>query len=38
MMVIGLETTIAFFVEETGDCRARQLNHSDAEAERFYRV
>jgi transposase len=28
---------IAFFDEETGECGERQLNHSDGEAERFYR-
>jgi hypothetical protein len=25
------------FEEETGECGERQLNHSDGEAERFYR-
>jgi transposase len=28
---------IAFFEEETGECGERQLNHSDGEAEQFYR-
>jgi transposase len=28
---------IAFLVEETGGCGERQLNHSEGEAERFYR-
>jgi transposase len=28
---------IAFLEEETGECGERQLNHSDGEAERFYR-
>ena len=42
MMIIGVDyhpsfQTIAFFEEETGECGERQLNHSDSEAERFYR-
>jgi transposase len=42
MMIIGVDyhpsfQQIAFFVEETGECGERQLNHSDGEAERFYR-
>ena len=42
MMIIGVDyhpsfQTIAFFVEETGEYEERELNHSDGEAERFYR-
>jgi transposase len=42
MMIIGVDyhpsfQQIAFFEEETGECGERQLNHSDGEAERFYR-
>ncbi len=42
MMLIGVDyhpsfQQIAFFVEETGECGERQLNHSEGEAERFYR-
>jgi transposase len=42
MMIIGVDyhpsfQQIAFLVEETGECGERQLNHSDGEAERFYR-
>ena len=42
MMLIGVDyhpsfQQIAFFVEETGACGERQLNHSEGEAERFYR-
>ena len=42
MMIIGVDyhpsfQTIAFFVEETGEYDERRLNHSDGEAERFYR-
>src|SRR5436309_15936949 len=42
MFIIGVDyhpsfQQIAFFVEETGECGERQLNHSDGEAERFYR-
>ena len=41
-MLIGVDyhpsfQQIAFFDEETGECGERQLNHSDGEAERFYR-
>jgi len=41
-MIIGVDyhpsfQQIAFFEEETGECGERQLNHSDGEAERFYR-
>jgi hypothetical protein len=28
---------MAFFIEETGECGERQLNHSAGEAERYYR-
>jgi transposase len=42
MMIMGVDyhpsfQQIAFLVEETGECGERQLNHSDGEAERFYR-
>src|SRR4029077_20059186 len=42
MMIIGVDfppsfQTIAFFVEETGECGEQELNHSEGEAERFYR-
>jgi len=42
MMIIGVDfhpsvQQLAFLVEETGECGERQLNHSDGEAERFYR-
>jgi transposase len=42
MMLIGVDyhpsfQTIAFFIEETGECGEQELNHSDGEAERFYR-
>jgi hypothetical protein len=42
MMIIGVDyhpsfQTIAFLIEETGECGERELNHSDGEAERFYR-
>ena len=42
MMLIGVDyhpsfQQIAFFVEETGECGERQLNHREGEAERFYR-
>jgi transposase len=41
-MIIGVDyhpsfQQIAFCEEETGECGERQLNHSDGEAERFYR-
>jgi hypothetical protein len=41
-MIIGVDyhpsfQTIAFFVEETGECGEQELNHSGGEAERFYR-
>ena len=42
MMIMGVDyhpsfQTIAFLIEETGGCGERELNHSDGEAERFYR-
>jgi transposase len=42
MMIIGADyhpsfQQIEFLVEETGECGERQLNHSEGEAERFYR-
>jgi len=42
MMIIGIDyhpgfQQIAFLVEETGACGERRLNHSDGEAENFYR-
>jgi transposase len=42
MMVIGVDyhpsfQTIAFLIEETGECGEQELNHSDGQAEKFYR-
>ena len=42
MMLTGVDyhpsfQQIAFFVEETGECGERRLNHEGGEAERFYR-
>jgi transposase len=42
MMLLGVDyrpsfQQIAFFIEETGECGDRELNHSDGEAEKFYR-
>ena len=42
MMLLGVDyhpsfQTIAFFVEETGECGEQELSHSDGEAEKFYR-
>ena len=42
MVIIGVDyhpsfQQIAFLVEETGEYDERKLNHSDGEAERFYR-
>jgi hypothetical protein len=42
MMIIGVDyhpsfQTIAFLMEETGECGEQELNHSDGQAERFYR-
>src|SRR5690349_13833274 len=43
MMIIGVDyhpsfQTIAFLMEETGEYGEQELNHSDGEAERFYRA
>ena len=42
MMIIGVDyhpsfQQIAFFIEETGECGERRLNHEDGDAKRFYR-
>src|SRR5437016_13002276 len=42
MMIIGIDyhpsfQTIAFLIEETGECGEQELNHSDGQAEKFYR-
>ena len=42
MYLIGVDyhpsfQSIAFFVEETGECGEQELNHSDGQAEKFYR-
>jgi len=42
MIIIGVDyhpsfQQISFMDQETGECGERQLNHSDGEAERFYR-
>ena len=42
MMIIGVDyhpsfQAIAFCMEETGECGERELNHSDGQAEKFYR-
>ncbi len=42
MLIIGVDyhpsfQQIAFMDQETGECGERRLNHSDGEAERFYR-
>ena len=42
MLIIGVDyhpsfQTIAFLMEETGECGEQELNHSDGQAERFYR-
>ncbi len=41
-MIIGVDyhpsfQAIAFFVEETAECGEQELNHSDGQAEKFYR-
>ena len=41
-MIIGVDyhpsfQAIAFFMEETGECGEQELNHSDGQAEKFYR-
>jgi transposase len=42
VIIIGVDyhpsfQQIAFWDQETGECGERQLNHSDGEAEKFYR-
>ena len=42
MLLIGVDyypsfQTIAFLIEETGECGEQELIHSDGEVERFYR-
>ena len=42
MMIIGVDyhpsfQAIAFLMEETGECGEQELNHSDGQAEKFYR-
>jgi transposase len=42
MLLIGVDyhpsfQTIAFLMEETGECGEQELNHSDGQAEKFYR-
>src|ERR1700675_1993269 len=42
MMIIGVDyhpsfQAIAFFVKETAECGEQELNHSDGQAEKFYR-
>jgi transposase len=42
MVIIGVDyhpsfQTIAFLVEETGECGEQELNHSEGQAEKFYR-
>jgi transposase len=42
MMIIGVDyhpsfQTIAFLMEETGECGEQELRHSDGQAEKFYR-
>jgi tRNA splicing endonuclease len=42
MMIIGVDyhpsfQAIAFLFEETGECGEQELNHSDGQAEKFYR-
>jgi transposase len=42
MMLIGVDyhpsfQTIAFLIEETGECGEQDLNHRDGQAEKFYR-
>ena len=41
LMLLGVDyhpsfQTIAFLIEETGECDERDLNHRDGAAERFY--
>src|ERR1700686_3563453 len=42
VMIIGGDShpsfqTIAFLIEETGECGEQELNHSDGQADKFYR-
>ena len=42
MMIIGVDyhpsfQTIAFLMEETGECGEQELHHRDGQAEKFYR-
>jgi transposase len=42
MMIVGVDChpsfqTIAFLFEETGECGEQELNHSEGQAEKFYR-
>src|SRR5947209_10354972 len=42
MMIIGVDyhpsfQAMAFLIEETGECGEQELNHSDGQAEKFYR-
>jgi hypothetical protein len=42
MIIIGVDyhpsfQTIAFLIEETGECGEQELSHSDGQAEKFYR-
>ena len=42
MMIIGVDyhpsfQTIAFLMEETGECGEQELSHGDGQAEKFYR-
>jgi transposase len=42
MIIIGVDyhpsfQTIAFLIEETGECAEQELSHSDGQAEKFYR-
>ena len=42
MVIIGVDyhpsfQTIAFVVEETGECGEQELSHGDGQAEKFYR-
>jgi len=41
-MIIGVDyhpsfQTMAFLMEETGECGEQELNHSEGQAEKFYR-
>jgi hypothetical protein len=42
MVIVGVDyypsfQTIAFCVDETGECGEQELTHGDGQAERFYR-